>query len=255
MKNTELTCRDVELGYGSRTVVRDVNLELEEGELLGVVGPNGSGKSTFLRTVTVALDPLSGTIEWRDSPRFGYVPQQDELDPNWPLTVRDLVSMGRFPRLGPFAGLGEEDRDRVDEALAVLGLEPKARDSIRTLSGGEFQRALLARALAVEPDVVLLDEPTAAVDLEGTNELLRTILELRREHSWTVILVSHDLNLVGPIADRLALLHEGRMHVGTPDELLTRDRLEAVFNTTLHVVRTDEVGRVVLPDFSVEGES
>lgn len=255
MSSLLLACRGVHLGYGSHAVVRDVDLELHEGELLGVVGPNGSGKSTFLRTVTGAHEPLAGTVEWSGSPRFGYVPQQDDLDVNWPLNVRDLVAMGRFPLHPPFSSLAERDREHIDRALSALRLKGRGEAFLRTLSGGEFQRVLLARALAGEPDVVLLDEPTAAVDLQGTGELLRTILELQEEREWTVILVSHDLNLVGAIADRLALLHDGRMHVGEPDQLLTRERLETVFETSLDVITTAGDRRVVLPDLCTGGPS
>lgn len=250
MTSSLLQCRNLDVGYTSRTVLQGVSLELDRGEVLGIVGPNGSGKSTLIKTLLGVLEPRAGTVHWEGDPDFGYVPQQDELDTSWPLNVRELVSMGRFPRRAPFQTLHSEDRGQVDRALEDVGVGVDPTRSIRELSGGQLQRVLLARTVASRPDVVMLDEPTSAVDLKGTAEILRTILRLGNEHEWTTVLVSHDLNLAVRMSDRLALLREGELFVGPVEEMMTAERLETVFDIPMNFMSDEDGRQFVLPDFA-----
>jgi iron complex transport system ATP-binding protein len=236
-----LEARRVAHAFGASPVLDDVTLGLAAGELLALVGPNGAGKTTLLRVLAGVLRPREGEVRLRGEPlarigrralarELGVVPQ--ELIVPFPYRVRELVAMGRAPWLGAFGRERAEDREVVEAALRALALEPLAERSYPTLSGGEKQRTSLARALAQEADVLLLDEPTAHMDLGHrlhTFEWLRGWIAARPVRRAAFV-VTHDLVLAAQHADRIALLHGGRLAaVGAPREVLTPERLEAVY--------------------------
>ena len=177
---------DVSAGYADRPALEHVTLAVEPGSLLAVVGPNGAGKSTLLKLMAGLLQPWSGRIEilgapaGRESRRVAYVPQAELVDWGFPVTVEDVVMMGRFPRLGPIRRPGADDRRAVRDALAQVGMATHIRTQIGRLSGGQRRRVFLARALAAEPDLFLLDEPVTGID-PATQELLMDLLEAQAD--------------------------------------------------------------------------
>lgn len=220
-------------------LLREADLRVPEGALYGIIGPNGSGKSTLLKLLLGALEPLRGRVLYRGwdpgswgeralARRIGVVPQAETV--RFPITVRELVAMGRYPYLGLWRFEGRRDRAAVAEALRRCEAGHLADRPLDSLSGGEHQRVRIARALAQEPETLVLDEPTASLDVRhemGVFELLR---ELAGSGGITVVLVTHNLNLAARYAHRLLLLDRGRgVAEGTPGAVLERERVEAVY--------------------------
>jgi ABC-type Mn2+/Zn2+ transport system ATPase subunit len=224
---TLIQFNSADLGYGSPPVLRGVNLQIDEGESVGLVGPNGCGKTTFLRAVLGLLSPLAGTVQRRPGPRFAYVPQADEMNLLWPLTVEDVVQLpARAPRLGGRLSLG--DRRRSDEAMARAGVTEIRKKLLREVSGGQRQRTAIAQALAQDPDVYLLDEPTKGLDVVAERDLLGLVAGLS-EGGKTVFLVSHSLHIPLNLSKRILLFHQGSVISSTPEDILNRRRLEDIY--------------------------
>jgi iron complex transport system ATP-binding protein len=233
-----------------------VSFEVAAGEILGVIGPNGSGKTTLVRLVSKVHAPergeirLAGTSLTRLSRRalarqVAVLPQ--ELEPAFALTVEELVLMGRHPhaegRFFETAG----DLARAREAMALAGVRELADQPLDALSGGERQRATLARALAQEPRLLLLDEPTSHLDLRHQREVVGLLRRLNRERGLTALLVSHDLNLAGEVADRILLLSGGRVaRIGPPAQVLDEAVLEAAYGCPVRVEKNPDSGRPVV---------
>ena len=208
----------VSLGYGGDPILVDVDLEIRRGELFALVGRNGSGKSTLLAALLGTLPPLKG--KRIGLPRFGYAPQRGELDPVFPFLSEETVAMGL---IGRERRTRAERRTLVAAALATAGLTEQARVPFRDLSGGQRQRAMIARALVAEPEVLVLDEPTNDLDVQGQAEVVAL---LRRLHAngTTFVVVSHDLELVSSVADRVGVLRDRRLTIVEPDALANADR-------------------------------
>ena len=232
--------RDVTFGYGRTVVLQQVQFTLAAGDFIGLVGPNGAGKTTLLRGLLGLVKARVG--ERRINPPegaadvvFGYVPQEKAVDPFFPLSVLDVVLMGRYRVLGPGRRPTPQDR-RV--ALACLGhvqLEGLADTSFQELSGGQKQRVLLARALATEPHVLVLDEPTSAMDLAAEKGLMAVIREQHAAQGLTVVLATHDLNLIGRYASKIAIVAQGQVISGSPQDLLETRQLREVYGVDLEV--------------------
>jgi iron complex transport system ATP-binding protein len=229
---------EVRYAVTQRLALAGVSARVAAGELVAVAGPNGSGKTTLVRAVT-GLVPLSaGSVrvegrplgEWRrtDLARvLGVVPQREDIV--FPLRVEEAVMLGRYARLGPLGPPGATDHQAVASALARCDAVALARRSTDTLSGGEWQRVRLARALAQEPSVLLLDEPTASLDVRHEMEILELIRDLV-DHGLAGLVITHQLNLAARFADRIVLLNEGRVVAeGAPAEVLRKETLDAVF--------------------------
>jgi zinc/manganese transport system ATP-binding protein len=234
------------LGYGKHVVLRDLSFEIREGDYLGLVGPNGAGKTTVLRALLGIHSPLSGVVRRAPNLRFGYVPQRDQLNPSYPLSVADVVRMGRPPRSPWARDARRADRAAADRALAQVGLTALADRRLGNLSGGEKQRMLLARALVSEPNVLVLDEPTNGMDLGATTQILTLVRNLRLQQRLTVIFVSHALNEVANAVERIALVVEGRFRLGATREILTSEILSGMYGIQVDV---EHIGgrHVVLP--------
>jgi ABC-type Mn2+/Zn2+ transport system ATPase subunit len=230
-----ITFDRVTLGYGRRPVLTDLSFRIPEGDFLGLVGPNGAGKTTILRAILGSLSPLSGTITRADGLRFGYVPQRDQVDYNFPLKVVDVVLMGRYARVGLARRPGRHDRDRARAALEHVGIAHLADEPLSALSGGQRQRALIARALVGEPNLLVLDEPTNGMDLVSTTQILALVRELHERDGLTVLMVSHALNEVANYVRRIALVLEGAFRVGEVDEIMTEERLTEVWGIPVEV--------------------
>ena len=238
-----IALRGVSLGYGREAVLEDLDLEIPRGSFTGLIGPNGSGKTTILRALLGLLAPMSGRVECAPGLRFGWVQQREHLDPIWPLSLRELVLQGRLRFLKPGRNPSAADERAVDEALATVGLEAHADRLHRELSGGQAQRGLIARALASEPDLLVLDEPTNDMDLLSEARVLDLLEQVRRERGLTVVLVSHLLHVVLDNADRLALLSEGRLRCGPTADVATSAGLSEFFGAPVEVGRVG--GRLV----------
>ncbi|PUA80447.1 metal ABC transporter ATP-binding protein [Nocardioides currus] len=215
--------RDVTVAIGGRPVLRSNTLRVHEGEFLALMGANGSGKSTLVRALT-GLRPLtSGSVALFGTPlddfdqrqRIGFVPQRATAAGGVPASVREVVASGRLTRRRVLRPPGRADRRAVADALEVVGLADRAGDGISTLSGGQQQRALIARALAGEPDLFFLDEPTAGVDLPN-QQALAAALRTLSERGATVVLVAHELGPLAPLVDRAVVLRDGRIAYDGP---------------------------------------
>ncbi len=234
----------VRLAYGRNVVLRDVNLHVEKGDFLGLVGPNGSGKTTLIKSMLGLIRPKLGTIDWRGGiPRCGYVPQQEEVDPIWPMRVRDLLKM-TICSLRPLHLFHRKEPRQVREIMELIGIEHLANQTLDTLSGGEMQRVLLARALVVEPEVVLLDEPTSGMDLVAAERFLSLISKMHKGRKMTVIMVTHDLPSLVDRAQHLGIIENDTLYSGRVDEILTSEMLTKIYREPLTV--RDVHGRTMI---------
>jgi iron complex transport system ATP-binding protein len=243
--------------YGADAVVDGISLALEPGEVLGIIGPNGSGKSTLIRLLSGVLTPCSGEVKLHGRPlslhsrreiarAMAVVPQETMIE--FPYSVTEVVLMGRSPHFGGFAFEGDRDVDAAYAAMRRTSTEHLARRSIHELSGGERQRVILARALAQEASILLLDEPAAFLDIRHEVEIYDLIHDLQEEGK-SIVTVLHDLNLAALYCDRLALIRGGRLiNLGTPEEVITYAAITQVYETEVYVDRNDITGAVnVLP--------
>lgn len=227
------------LGYRGNLLLRNLSLSLAAGDFLGIVGPNGAGKSTLVKTMLGLLPLRDGRMGWLPHrPRIGYVPQREQIDAIWPMRVCDTLRLTLSALDRP--GLRARDhRQEVGRVMAATGIAALANQTLNTLSGGEMQRLLLARALIVRPSVLFLDEPTAAMDLFSTGRFLDLIAGLHRAEGLTVILVTHDLQSLAGRADRIGILADGALHYGPAEEMLTSRRLSEVYGCDVRVETLD----------------
>jgi zinc transport system ATP-binding protein len=215
--------RGAAVGYGDRAAIRGVDLDLARGEVLAVLGPNGAGKSTLVRGILGLAPLLAGSLElfgvpssaFRDRYRIGYVPQRHTIHGALPATVREVVASGRLARRRWWARAGAADRAAVDEAVFTVGLSDRADEPVATLSGGQQRRALIARALAAEPDVLVMDEPTAGVDTANQQVLADTLGSLV-DRGATLLVVTHEVGPLVPLVTRATVMRDGRVAYDGP---------------------------------------
>jgi zinc transport system ATP-binding protein len=211
-------------GYGERPTVTDASLTIHRGEIVAVVGPNGSGKSTLMKGILGLNERTDGTLtlfgvpgdELRDRARLGYVPQRHTLSTSVRATAEEIVATGRLPRIGWLGRLRATDRQIVARSLDVVGLADRAATEVSTLSGGQQRRVLIARALAAQPDVLIMDEPTAGVDA-ANQHVLADVLERLVERAVTMVIVTHELGALERLLTRIVVIDGGRIRFdGTP---------------------------------------
>jgi len=238
------------LGFGGRTLWRGLDLAVRPGEFLAVLGPNGSGKTSLLKTILGQQRLDSGTVRLSGRPirrgdrRVGYIPQQKLVPPGTPLRGRDLVALGvNGHRFGPPIPR-RSDRERVDTLLEAVGATQYANQPVGTLSGGEQQRLRVGQALAGDPVLLLCDEPLLSLDLHHQREVSELIDQRRRTHDTAVVFVTHDVNPVLDIVDRILYLAGGEFRQGTPAEVLRSDVLSDLYGTPVDVIRSH--GRVIV---------
>lgn len=212
--------RDLSLSYGGAVVLRDVHFAIAPGEIVTIVGPNGSGKSSLLRALIGALAPARGSVQRKPGLRIGYVPQKLQIDATLPLTVERFLNL---PRRHSAAALSD--------ALSRAGLPELADRQMAGLSGGQFQRVLLARALLNSPDILILDEATQGLDQPGAAAFYRQIEDVRRDTGVAVLMVSHDLHVVMAASDRVLCLNGHVCCEGTPDVVAGAPEYRALFGS------------------------
>ena len=234
--------RNVTLGYGRTVVINKVSFDIYAGEFFGLVGPNGAGKTTILRAILGALKPLAGKVTTRKTDLqpvcFGYVPQRDTIVDILPYTVEEVVMMGRYRQLGFLRRPRPNDRQIALESLAHTEIEDLRNSCFSDLSGGQKQRVLIARALAMQPDVLILDEPTNGMDLSSRAAILSLIDTLHRDDKLTVVMVSHLLDDVANHVHTRALVERDLFQVDTVDNILTGENLSALYQRPVSVERT-----------------
>jgi len=235
VKTSLIRFESVTLGYGRSVVLEDVTFDILAGEFFGIIGPNGAGKTTLLRSILGLLRPQTGRMIADGGLRYGYVMQRQLLDTRFPFSVEEIVGMGRLSRAGVLPRSGPDDEHHVSHALEITGIAPLRNRLYRDLSGGQKQRVLLARALACEPEVLILDEPTNDMDIQGEHQIMTLLRELQQEKGVTVVLVSHLLHVVLNFTDRLTFLVDGRAHVHTLDELASGDLLSGMYGIPVEV--------------------
>jgi zinc/manganese transport system ATP-binding protein len=245
---------DAALRFGPRTLWSGLDLSIERGEFLTVLGPNGAGKTTLLQ-VLLGLVPLTagsvlvhGAPPRRGNPQVGYVPQQRAFDRSLPIRGRDLVRFGADGHRWGFPLGSAKTRRRVDEVLSAVGASAYADAPVGMLSGGEQQRLRIAQALLGDPTLLLCDEPLLALDLASQRAVTTLIDERRREAGTPVVFVTHEINPVLPYVDRILYLVRGRWAVGTPEEILTSERLSALYGIEVDVVKVRDRYLVVSAD-------
>jgi ABC-type Mn2+/Zn2+ transport system ATPase subunit len=244
-----ISLQGVEFGYGRSVVVKKVDLDIRPGVFLGLVGPNGAGKTTMLRTLLGLLKPISGRLLYKPRLSLGYVPQRGRLDPLFPLTVYELVLMGRFPKLRRWGWWRRKSDPQTLSVLARCGLAELVDQPFRELSGGQKQRCLIARTLVSDPELLVLDEPTNNMDLRGEHEIMELLRSLHQSGK-SILMVSHRLDVLLNAVTDLAIINDAILSSGPLEDMLNDDRLSKLFGLPLHLldlkghlfVRTSERG-------------
>ena len=243
-------------GLSEENLLDGINLNIEKGKFIGILGPNGCGKSTLLKVILKYLNPKEGIIkiENRELKEYtqselaeilSFVPQKSSL--TMPLTVEDVVYMGRVPYIkNRWTGFDREDREKVEKIMQMLKIDKFKNRVIFSLSGGEFQRVLLARALAQNTNIMLLDEPTSALDMNYALEIMRLTSYFVQNESLTAVMVLHDLNLASMYCDSIILLKNGKIaYEGTPKELFRPEILEEIYGFNCEVIENNGFSYVI----------
>ena len=250
-----LEVHDLTVSYDRRPVLWDIDFEVPEGKLMAIVGPNGAGKSTLIKAIMGLLPLASGYVRifgaelQENRLRVGYVPQRNSVDWDFPTSVRDVVLMGRYGRLGLFRRPRSGDRDRAEEAMRQVGIANLADRQISQLSGGQQQRVFLARALAQDADLYLMDEPFVGVDAATESAIIELLREMR-ERGKTVVVVHHDLATAREYFDWVLLLNLRTVAFGPMEEVFTDELLQKTYGGRLNVLtevaelmKREEMGR------------
>lgn len=247
-----LSLRNVGFRYDGRWTLKGIDLDILKGEVLGILGPNGSGKSTLLRIMDGLLAPREGEIRFRDLPlanrnrkglarEVAFVAQENAF--RFTFTVLEVVLMGRAPHLGRLQFEGKRDIDTALHSLEAMNALELAERSIHELSGGERQRVLIARALAQEPQVLLLDEPTSFLDIKFKREIFEILSSLNKRDGLTIVVVSHDIDLAAHYCQRLIMLKNGHLFTaGTPEATITAANVESVYDCPVLIDQNPATG-------------
>lgn len=238
-------------GFPGVVALKDISLSIRAGEFVGVIGPNGSGKTTLCRAVLGLMAPLTGHLRIFDCAcgelrchhraQIGYLPQKGVVDRNFPVTVLETVMMGRYGALGLFKRASKQDRQIALDALAHVGMDAHRNTALGHLSGGQQQRVFIARALAQQPKVLLLDEPTTGLDITTQHNVIELVEHLHEELGLTVLLITHDINMIRSRVDRLVLLKTRLYAAGPPADVLKPDILREVYGKDLVITEKDLV--------------
>jgi zinc transport system ATP-binding protein len=226
--HTIIELNNVCFSYTNEEVIKDVSLQIHKGDYVGIIGPNGGGKSTLLKLMLGILKPEEGSIklfgtnmrDFKDWSRIGYVSQRASIEMNFPVTVEEIVAMGRYGKLGLFHFPAKEDKEKAQWALEQVDMVEFKNRQINDLSGGQRQRVFIARALATEPEVIFLDEPTVGVDVKTQKQFYNFLRKLNKDLEVTLVLASHELDVVAHEATELVYINRTIEYYGNPEEFL-----------------------------------
>jgi zinc transport system ATP-binding protein len=224
----------VTIGYSNKIVSKEINFKIFENDFIGLVGPNGAGKTTLLKTILGSLKAINGIVEKKDV-TIGYVPQRDTVQPLLPYSVFDVVLMSRYSSVGTFKNITIHDKEIVRESLEKVGILNLIDYNYNSLSGGQRQRVLIARALAFEPNLLILDEPTNGMDTPSHYSLLNLISDLHEDKNLAIIMVSHLLSDVANYVKKLVLIDNGLFQFGNTDEILSEQNLKNAYSSEFNV--------------------
>ena len=237
--------KHVSFRYGDVPVLDDVSFTITEGEYLGVIGPNGGGKTTLVKILLGLLKPTSGTVtvfgkdiaEFRDGFQIGYVPQRlAHADTQFPAIVREIVASGRTARVGLGRRFKQGDRDAIEKALRVAEVVHIEDRRMGRLSGGERQKVLIARALAGDPNVLILDEPTVGVDIASQEKFYAFLADLNQKHGITIVFVTHDIDVIAREARSVLCLNHGLICHGSPKDFIKEEYMERLYGRKVQFV-------------------
>ena len=257
----EIVVKGVEFGYSSTPVLKKICLEIENAQLVSILGPNGVGKSTLIHCMNKILKPTAGTVlvdgedvdgySLKDlAKKIGYVPYS--TSDAFPLSVIDTILMGRHPHSA--RRTTEKDLEKVYEVLELMGITHLAMRSFDELSAGQHQKVVLARGLAQEPEILLLDEPTSNLDIRHQMEVTRMLRDLSRTRGLLAIMISHDINIAARYSDNIIMMKDGSVFaVGSPAEVLTEENLKAVYGVDSEIVMDGDRPHVIIRDPSDDG--
>ncbi len=264
MSKSAVRLKDVTFGYRENPLFENLSLSFPSGKFISIIGPNGSGKTTLIRTLIGSLQSRSGHLFYHEkdahhlkrreqAKHISFVPQSGRIE--WELSVYECVAMGRYAHRSRMAQLQEEDIAHIEKSLLDLGLSELKDRLVTELSGGEYQRMLIARALAQNASVIALDEPVSHLDIHHQVEILALLKKLTVEKGVTVITVLHDLNAASEFSDRIILLDNGRVAAeGSADDVLTEERIKEVYKVSIEIIERknrEKSSRLILPRWSV----
>jgi len=253
--------KDLHFAYADKRVLDGVSFDIVNQEFLSVIGPNGSGKTTLLKLLYGYLPPQKGSIHLAETPisqikkgdlakKIGVVSQIPQFQ--FEITALQLVLMGRSPHMGLLAFEGKEDLEIAHEAMVLTDVADFKARSLFSLSGGEFQRVMIARALAQKPEIMLLDEPTSYLDIKHQINICGLLKRMNRDRGITIVSVFHDINLASHFSDRIVVMKAGRIQgVGTPEDVIRKELLESVYDCPLYVDKSPVAGK---PRVTLVGE-
>jgi len=246
-----LEVTNVSVRFNGTLALNNITFELQQGERVAIIGPNGAGKSTLLNVIAGILPPAQGRVTvYGHAPHkhicIAYVPQRNEVDWDFPVNVADVVMMGRVGKMGLFKWPTRKDWNHVYEALALVNMSHLAKRQIGELSGGQQQRVFIARALAQEAELMLMDEPLSGLDVKSQEDIFE-ILEKLRQHGVTVMVATHDLNLAAEQFDRLMLVNQTLIGFGTASQVFTTDLLSQAYSGSMRLIETPN-GTIFISD-------
>lgn len=235
---TIIELNNVCFSYNKNNVIKDITLKIHKGDYLGIIGPNGGGKSTLLKLMLGLLIPSEGSVKlygeelttFHDRSKIGYVPQRTHFDIQFPITVEEIVMMGRYGKLGLFKNPSKDDKKKVEEALSQVDMLQYRQRQIHDLSGGQQQRVFIARALVTEPEVIFLDEPTVGVDVKTQKQFYSLLRKLNHDMNLTLVLVSHELDVVAHESTELVYINRTLEYYGDPNKFLKGDYFHELIN-------------------------
>ena len=253
--------RNVRVEYEDKVVLDDMSFGIEKGEFIGIIGSNGSGKTTLLKALLGIVRPSEGEIRVFGEELFshlteirrkiGYVPQKTYMNPKMPVLAKEVVLMGRYGRIGLLKRPKRMDYEAAKAALREVAMYEKRNEPFGHLSGGQQQRIYIARALVQEPDILLLDEPTTGLDVKSQENIVGLIDKLHREKGLTVLFVTHDVNSISSVADRIMYLKGRLVAFGPFPEVCRQDILENVYSVPVRIVESDGKPCVIVSDHHV----
>ncbi len=252
LRQPMLELKNISVSFNNNLALDNISFQLWKGERVAIVGPNGAGKSTLFNVIAMILRPTHGQINIypliakQKELSIAYIPQRNQVDWRFPVNVGEVVMMGRVGQLGLFRWAKGNDWNIVNESLELVGMAQLAKRQIGELSGGQQQRVFIARALAQEAELMLMDEPLTGLDVQSQEDIF-TILEKLRQRHVTIMVATHDLNLAAERFDRLMLLKQRLIGFGLADEVFTPDLLRQAYNGQLHLLETS-TGTMVIGD-------